>query len=76
MATTTRVHDGNLNPRGRALPLLQIRFVTRVSFLNAGVVPPTEAEREEIQRRRRMGHTEADDEAAADVAQQFSELLS
>jgi hypothetical protein len=43
--------------------------------MGAGVVPPTDKEREEIQRRRR-GHPEVDDEAAADVAQQFSELLS
>lgn len=44
--------------------------------MRAGVVPPTEAERDEIQRRRQIGHSEADEGAAADVAQQFSDLLS
>lgn len=43
---------------------------------HTGVVPPTPEERAEIQRRRKVQHTEVDEEAAEDIAQQFNELLN
>lgn len=67
---------GVLVLRGWRDPCNVKALVSELLLMNTGVVPPTAAEREDMQRRRRMGHTEVDDEAAEDVAQQFSELLS